>query len=90
LDGLKDNGITINEYEFDIDKLIDIQDKFEKLIESNISLFNLGVDAYKSYLQSFRYNKILNGFDIKDIDFNKVCKAFGFKKEPIVISSFKK
>jgi ATP-dependent RNA helicase DDX18/HAS1 len=51
LDKLKENEVKINECEFDLEKLIDIQDKFESLIESNISLFNLAVDAYKSYLQ---------------------------------------
>lgn len=40
----------INEYEFDFGKLIDIQEKYEKLIKINISLEELAEEAYRSYL----------------------------------------
>jgi ATP-dependent RNA helicase DDX18/HAS1 len=50
----KENELNINEYDFDENKLMNIQDKFENLIESNIALFNLAVDAYKSFLQVYK------------------------------------
>ena len=47
---LEENKIYLDEYEVDEMKLIDIQDKFEKLIKINISLEHLAYDAFKSYI----------------------------------------
>jgi len=47
---LENNKIKLDEYEVDEKKLIDIQDKFEKLIKINISLQNLAYEAYKAYI----------------------------------------
>ena len=47
---LKEKNIVLKEYEFDKSKIIDIQDKFETLINSNPAFENLAQDAYKSYI----------------------------------------
>ncbi len=51
VDFIKKSGINdLKEFEFRPEKLIDIQDKFEKIVYSNIALENLAKDAYKSYI----------------------------------------
>ena len=50
VDRLIERKITLKEYEFKKDKLIDIQKKFEVLVSSNPALNSLAVDAYKSYI----------------------------------------
>lgn len=47
---LEKSKINLDEYEVDEKKLIEIQDKFEKLIKINISLQNLSYEAYKAYI----------------------------------------
>lgn len=48
---IKNSGIiNLKEYEFEENKLLDIQNKFEKIISSNMSLEDLAKDAYKSYI----------------------------------------
>ena len=47
---LEENKIFLDEYEIDENKLIDIQEKFEKLIQINIALETLAYDAFKSYV----------------------------------------
>lgn len=47
---LEENKIFLDEYEIEEKKLIDFQDKFEKLIKINISLEQLAYDAFKSYI----------------------------------------
>ena len=47
---LEENKIFLDEYDIDENKLIDIQEKFEKLIQINIALETLAYDAFKSYV----------------------------------------
>lgn len=46
----KANIKDIKEYEFNKDKLINIQEKFEKIISANLALQNMAKDAYKAYI----------------------------------------
>ena len=91
---LKDRNIILKEYEFDKSKIIDIQDKFETLINSNPAFENLAQDAYKSYIFSYMYSKINNVDNLENIeklDKEKVVKSFGLRKVPFIkIKKFNK
>ena len=91
---LKDRKIILKEYEFDKSKIIDIQDKFETLINSNPAFENLAQDAYKSYIFSYMYSKINNIDNLENIeklDKEKVVKSFGLRKVPFIkIKKFNK
>ncbi len=41
---------NLKEYEFDQENLIDIQSKFEKIVQNNPALERLAVDAFKSLI----------------------------------------
>jgi len=48
---IKSSGIKdLREFEFNEDKLIDVQDKFIKIVGSNVALESLAKDAYKSFI----------------------------------------
>jgi ATP-dependent RNA helicase DDX18/HAS1 len=67
-----------------MDKLANIQDQFEMLIEKNYYLKNSALDAYKSYLHSYATHGLKDIFDLNNLDLLKVAKSFGFKKPPKV------
>lgn len=52
---LENSKIFLDEYEIPNEKIIDILDKFHKLIRINISLEELAYDAYKSYIFVYYY-----------------------------------
>jgi ATP-dependent RNA helicase DDX18/HAS1 len=76
----------MKEFEFPEEKLIDIQDNFENIVESNMALESLAKDAYKSYIFSYLYtgSKLPDVFDLEKLERTKVCKSFGFKLPPPV------
>lgn len=73
----------MKEYEFKKDKLIDIQEKYELLVNSTPSLSNLAKTAYNEYLSSYLYKKINDKYNmIEELDQEKIAKSFGLKKPP--------
>ena len=84
---LKEKNIVLKEYEFDKSKIIDIQDKFETLINSNPAFENLAQDAYKSYIFSYMFSKINNVDNLENmekLDKEKVIRSFGLRKVPFI------
>ena len=47
---LQKYNITLNEYEYSEDKLANVQNQLEMLVEKNYYLQSAAKDAYKSYL----------------------------------------
>jgi ATP-dependent RNA helicase DDX18/HAS1 len=47
---LRASKVTLNEYEFPEDKIANIQNQLEQLIERNYYLNKAAFEAYKSYL----------------------------------------
>lgn len=79
---LKKYNIELSEYDFSEDKLAQIQDQLEMLIEKNYYLQQAAKDAYKAYLHAYVSHKMKDIYNINDLDLAKVCKAFGFTKPP--------
>ena len=87
LERIKEKNIEIKEYEFNKDKLMDIQEKYEILIETNPALESQAIDAYKSYIFSYLYTKNNskdNFKNIENIDKEKLVKSFGLKEVPFI------
>ena len=87
LDKLKEKNIYLKEFEFDWNKIINIQDKFDLLISSNPALENLAVDAFKSYVFSYLFSKIKGRDNFKcleQLDKEKIVRSFGLKKVPFI------
>lgn len=53
-------------------------------MEKNYYLRKSAFDAYKSYLHSYATHGLKDIFDVNKLDLNKVSKAFGFTKPPLV------
>lgn len=67
-----------------MDKLTSIQEQYERLVEKNYYLHKSAFDAYKSYLHSYATHGLKDIFDVNKLDLNKIAKAFGFAKPPLV------
>ena len=87
LERIREKKIEIKEYEFKKEKLMNIQEKYEILIESNPALESLAIDAYKNYIFSYLYTKNNsndNFKNIENIDKEKLVKSFGLKEVPFI------
>lgn len=80
---LKKYNIGINEFEFEEEKLAQVQDQLEMLVDKNFYLQEAAKDAYKSYLHAYVSHKMKDVYNINDLDLAKVCKSFGFTKPPL-------
>ena len=81
---LKQAKVPLNEYEFPLHKIANIQVQLEKLIEKNYYLSKSATEAYRSYLQAYASHKLKQIFDINNLDLKKVAASFGFTKPPNV------
>lgn len=72
-----------------MDKLTAIQEQYERLVEKNYYLHKSAFEAYKSYLHSYATHGLKDIFEVNKLDLNKVARAFGFTKPPMVnLSTF--
>lgn len=81
---LKQKNVRPNEYEFPPEKLANVQEQFEKLIERNYYLNCAAKDGYRSFLQAYASHKQRDIFDVNALDLQKVAKAFGLSAPPRV------
>ncbi|KAJ2559915.1 ATP-dependent RNA helicase, partial [Coemansia sp. RSA 1836] len=81
---LKQAKVPLNEYQFPLSKVANVQSQLEKLIEKNFYLNKSARDGYRSYLQSYASYQLKNIFNVNLLDLQKVGKAFGFTVPPNV------
>lgn len=81
---LKAVRVPLTEFEFNWNKVADVQDQFEKLVEKNHWLNLAGREAYKSYVRAYDSHKLKTIFDVNTLDLNFVARSFGFKKPPLI------
>ncbi|KRX05209.1 P-loop containing nucleoside triphosphate hydrolase [Pseudocohnilembus persalinus] len=84
LDHLKMAKVTLNEYEFPKNKLANIQEEFDKLIQKNYYLHQAAYEGFKSYLHAYQSHSLKECFDVMNLDLQKVGRSFGFKVPPRV------
>ncbi|CAO3664515.1 unnamed protein product [Rhizopus stolonifer] len=81
---LKHARVPLNEYQFPVNKISNVQGQLEKLIDKNYFLNQSAKDGYRSYLQAYSSFSLKKIFDITSLDLAKVAKAFGFSSPPKV------
>ncbi|CAG9787192.1 unnamed protein product [Diatraea saccharalis] len=81
---LEQSKVTLSEYKFAWNKLVDIQLQLEKLISKNFSLNRYAKEAFQSYLRAYHSHHLKYCFDMDTLDIAKVSKSFGFAEPPAV------
>ena len=81
---LKLNKVTLNEYSFPTNKIMNVQAKLENVIEKNFYLHNSARQAYRSYLSSYLSHQLRDCYNVHDLDLQLVAKSFGFSVPPKV------
>ncbi|KJE92674.1 myc-regulated DEAD box protein [Capsaspora owczarzaki ATCC 30864] len=81
---LKQAKVPLNEYEFPVSKIHNVQSQLEKLIEKNYYLHRSARDGYRSYLQAYASHAHRSIFDVTKLDLQQVGQAFGFTAPPSV------
>jgi len=81
---LKSSGVPVNEYTFPENKVSNIQQQLERLIEKAYHLHRASRDAYKSYIHAYAAHSLKDCFEVDKLDLQKVAKSFGFASPPKV------
>ncbi|RKP23059.1 P-loop containing nucleoside triphosphate hydrolase protein [Syncephalis pseudoplumigaleata] len=81
---LKHAKVPLNEYQFPLKKLANVQTQLEKLIEKNYYLNKSARDGFRSYLQAYASYSLKQIFNVNHLDLAKVARAFGFTVPPKV------
>jgi len=81
---LHESKVTLNEYEFPLKKLSNIQAVLEKLVSKNYYLHRSAREAYRSYLLSYASHALKDIFNVHNIDLQAVGRSFGFTVPPKV------
>ncbi|CAM9790784.1 unnamed protein product, partial [Discosporangium mesarthrocarpum] len=91
---LKAAKTKLNEYEFPMKKVANVQSQLCRLIEKNYYLnksareatvfYPLRAQAYRSYLLAYSSHSLKNIYNVHELDLQAVAQAFGFKVPPRV------
>lgn len=81
---LRQAKVSLNEYEFPINKILNVGGQMNMLIEKNYYLNKSARDAYRSYLLSYASHSHKDIFKVLELDLQSVGKAFGFSVPPRV------
>ncbi|ODQ45039.1 hypothetical protein PICMEDRAFT_17539 [Pichia membranifaciens NRRL Y-2026] len=81
---LKAAKVPLNEYEFPLDKIANVQSQLEQLIKNNYWLHQSAKDGYRAYLQAYASHHLKTVYKVDKLDLVKVGKSFGFNVPPKV------
>jgi ATP-dependent RNA helicase DDX18/HAS1 len=76
--------VSLNEYNFPTNKLANVQDQFERLIEKNYHLNRSARDGYRSYILSYASHSLKDIFNVHELDLAGIARSFGFTVAPRV------
>lgn len=76
--------VPLNEYNFPLDKIANVQGQLEKLITKNYYLHQSAKEGFRSYVQAYASYSLKRIFNVHDLDLAKVAKAYGFTTPPAV------
>ncbi|PRP80021.1 hypothetical protein PROFUN_12308 [Planoprotostelium fungivorum] len=79
--------VPVNEYNFPANKIANVQEQLEKIINKNYYLYKSARDGYRSYIQAYSSHSLKEIFDVQALDLAKVAKGFGFENPPTVTLS---
>jgi ATP-dependent RNA helicase DDX18/HAS1 len=81
---LKAAKVSLNEYEFPMNKVANVQSQLQRLIDKNYYLNRSARDAYRSYLLAYASHSHRDIFNVAELDLQAVGLAFGFTTPPRV------
>ncbi|RKO92981.1 P-loop containing nucleoside triphosphate hydrolase protein [Blyttiomyces helicus] len=81
---LKHAKVPLNEYQFPLNKIANVQSQLERLVEKNYYLNRSAKDGYRSYLQAYASHSLKKIFDVGSLDLQRVARAYGFTVPPSV------
>lgn len=81
---LKKMNIPLNEYVFGKNKIANVQNQLERLIEKNYHLHCSARDAYRAYLHSYASHALKDAFNVYSLDLQQIAFSFGFSTPPKV------
>lgn len=81
---LKAAKVPLNEYEFPTNKIANVQNQLEKLVEKNYYLHQSARDAFRSYILAYNSHSMKDAFNVHRLDLQKVASSFGFSVPPKV------
>lgn len=81
---LRRAGVPVAEYSFPPNKIANIQQQMERVIEKNYHLHRSSRDAYRSYMHAYASHSHKDCFDVHKLDLQQVAKSFGFAAPPKV------
>uniref|UniRef100_A0A7S3LI99 ATP-dependent RNA helicase n=1 Tax=Aplanochytrium stocchinoi TaxID=215587 RepID=A0A7S3LI99_9STRA len=81
---LRASNVTVNEYEFPMKKIANVQKQLEDLVSENYYINRTARDAFRSYLMSYASHSHKDIFDVSSLDLKAVGAAFGFRVPPNV------
>eukprot|EP01130_Rhizamoeba_saxonica_P004817 TRINITY_DN1957_c0_g1_i1.p1 TRINITY_DN1957_c0_g1~~TRINITY_DN1957_c0_g1_i1.p1 ORF type:complete len:212 (-),score=61.00 TRINITY_DN1957_c0_g1_i1:59-694(-) len=79
---LREEKVPLEEYEFPMNKISNIQTELEHLVSNSYALNQAANDGYKGYLQSYASHSLKEIFNVHDLDISKVAKSFGLDVPP--------
>lgn len=81
---LKAAKVALNEYEFPLNKIANVESQLMKLVEKTYYLHKSAKDAYRGYLLAYASHSLKNIFDVASLDLQGVAKSFGLQVPPKV------
>lgn len=81
---LKAAKVTMNEFEFPMSKIANVQSQLEDLVEKNFYLNRSAKEAYRSYILAYASHSLKNMFNVHKLDLQAVARGFGFINPPRV------
>ncbi|CAI5720127.1 unnamed protein product [Hyaloperonospora brassicae] len=81
---LKASRVALNEYEFPVSKIANVESQLMKLVEKTYYLHKSAKDAYRGYLLAYASHSLKSIFDVGRLDLQGVAKSFGLQIPPKV------
>ncbi|UIZ28074.1 hypothetical protein KXD40_004088 [Peronospora effusa] len=81
---LKASKVALNEYEFPLSKIANVESQLMKLVEKTYYLHKSAKDAYRGYLLAYASHSLKGIFDVGRLDMQGVAKSFGLQVPPKV------
>lgn len=79
---LKAAKVPLNEYEFPMNKVANVQSQLERLVEKNYYLHQSARDAYRAYILAYNSHQHKDIFNVHTLDLQAVARSFGFNTPP--------
>ncbi|KRZ59771.1 putative ATP-dependent RNA helicase pitchoune [Trichinella nativa] len=76
---LKQASVFVRQYKFSWNKVADIQDRLENLINNEFFLCISAKEAFTGYVRAYESHHMKDVFNVRSLDIGMVSKSFGFR-----------